>query len=174
MLKIKKFKIATHSKEILRKVIHGKIDIAEAGFASNSDVQDFAQELADKLDNGVVYQTFEKEDIAFDGIDLENNEIFSGAIITLGKDIETELEKLTNDKQIVIANIAIMEFLKTFMVFLSASESYTLILQFESNNFFIRITERDSRRSSEFSLNEIPKIEIVFPLNCLSLFFKIV
>ncbi|MBT3392948.1 MAG: hypothetical protein HN833_02860 [Elusimicrobiaceae bacterium] len=113
MLKIKKFKIATHSKEILRKVIHGKIDIAEAGFASNSDVQDFAQELADKLDNGVVYQTFEKEDIAFDGIDLENNEIFSGAIITLGKDIETELEKLTNDKQIVIANIAIMEFLKT-------------------------------------------------------------
>lgn len=113
MLKIKKFKIATHTKEILRKVIHGKIDIKAAEFSSNSDVEDFVQELATKMDNGVVYQTFEKEDINFEGINLEENKSFSASIISLGKDIEDELNKLKNEQQIVIANIAIMEFLKT-------------------------------------------------------------
>ncbi len=113
MLKIKKFKIATHTKEILRKVVHAKVDINSAEFSSNSDVKDFVQELATKLDSGVIYQTFEKENTAFDGINLEENKSFSASIISLGKDIEDELNKLKNEQQIVIANIAVMEFLKT-------------------------------------------------------------
>lgn len=113
MLKIKKFKIATHTKEILRKVVHAKVDINSAEFSSNSDVEDFVEELAKKLDSGVVYQTFEKENISFDNINLEENKNFSGSIISLGKDVEDAVNELKNPQQIVIANIAVMEFLKT-------------------------------------------------------------
>ena len=48
-----------------------------------------------------------------------------------------------------------------------------ITLQFSFSNCLINITDRDSRRSSEFSLKDIPKIEIVFPSSFLYRFFKI-
>jgi len=113
MLKIKKFKISVHNKEILRRIMQAKIDITSAGFSSNGDVEDFIFELASKLDPGVVYETFETKDVKLEGIDMEDKTIFTAGIVSLGKQIEKEIEKENQKEKSTVINIAVLGFLKT-------------------------------------------------------------
>lgn len=117
MRKIKKFKIAIHLKEILRRIRLANIDASAAGFPLESDLAVFIASLHKALHPGVVYEFVEGQCLELSTAGIKQEDRFSACIITLGKEIEDAVAQITNMQAAAIANIVIYDFLKTAVNF---------------------------------------------------------
>lgn len=119
MRKIRKFKVAIHLKEILRRIKLVNIDTVAAGFPLESDLAVFIAGLHASVEPGVVYEFIEGQCLELSTVGIKHNDTFSVCIITLGAGIEMEISKLTNFQALSIANIVMYEFLRTAVIFVS-------------------------------------------------------
>lgn len=138
MRKIRKFKITLHYKEILRRLRGAGIDLPSAGFNDESELAVFLTSLHSALAPGVVYELLEGRNLELNGLGLDY-QISSLCALTLGHKIDEEISKIINPQALVIANIALMEFLRTAIMFMAdvvhdeaqkeefETESYTII-----------------------------------------------
>ncbi|MDR0953284.1 MAG: hypothetical protein LBM71_03740 [Elusimicrobiota bacterium] len=119
MRKIRKFKVAIHLKEILRRIRLANIDTAAAGFSLESDLAVFISALHSALAPGVVYEFIEGQCLELSTAGIKHNDMFSICVITLGQKIELEAAKSANMQAMAIANIVLYEFLRTATTFVS-------------------------------------------------------
>ncbi len=147
MRKIRKFKIILHYKEILRRLRGAGIDLRTAGFQDESELAVFLTSLHAALEPGVVYEFLEGQNLELEGLGLDYK-MSSLCALTLGEKIDQEISKIINPQALVIANIALMEFLRTAIMFMAdvvsddakkeefETESYTIIAvpQFNYSN----------------------------------------
>lgn len=147
MRKIRKFKITLHYKEILRRLRGAGIDLRAAGFQDESELAVFLTSLHSALEPGVVYEFLEGKNLELQGLGLDY-QISSLCALTLGENIDKEIAQIINPQALVIANIALMEFLRTAIMFMAdvvsddakkeeyETESYTIIAtpQFNYSN----------------------------------------
>ena len=138
MRKIRKFKITLHYKEILRRLRGAGIDLPSAGFNDESELAVFLTSLHSALEPGVVYELLEGRNLELNSLGLDY-QISSLCALTLGHKIDEEIAKIINPQALVIANIALMEFLRTAIMFMAdvvrdeaqkeefETESYTII-----------------------------------------------
>ncbi len=120
MRKIRKFKIAVHFKDILRRVRASNTDAAAAGFPLDSDIAVFISSLHAQAEPGVVYEFIEGPcmELTTAGV-RQNAQCFSVCAVTLGPAVEEALAAITNPGALTIANIAVYEFLRTAVTFIS-------------------------------------------------------
>ena len=153
MRKIRKFKITLHYKEILRRLRGAGIDLRAAGFQDESELAVFLTSLHSALEPGVVYELLEGQNMEISALGLDYK-ISSLCALTLGEKIDQEIAQIINPQALVIANIALMEFLRTAIMFMSdvvsdeakkeefETESYTIIavpqFNYSSQPKFIR------------------------------------
>ena len=147
MRKIRKFKITLHYKEILRRLRGAGIDLRAAGFQDESELAVFLTSLHAALEPGVVYEFLEGQNLELAGLGLDYK-MSSLCALTLGEKIDQEISKIINPQALVIANIALMEFLRTAIMFMAdvvsedakkeefETESYTIVAvpQFNYSN----------------------------------------
>ena len=147
MRKIRKFKITLHYKEILRRLRGAGIDLRTAGFNDESELAVFLTSLHSALEPGVVYEFLEGQNMETSGLGLDFL-MASLCALTLGEKIDSEVSQIINPQALVIANIALMEFLRTAVMFMAdvvnddakkeefETENYTLIAvpQFNYSN----------------------------------------
>lgn len=166
MRKIRKFKIILHYKEILRRLRGAGIDLRTAGFQDESELAVFLTSLHAALEPGVVYEFLEGQNLELEGLGLDYK-MSSLCALTLGEKIDQEISKIINPQALVIANIALMEFLRTAIMFMAdvvsddakkeefETESYTIIAvpQFNYSNQpkFIR----ESKQIEVFKAKEL-------------------
>lgn len=117
MRKIRKFKISLHYKEILRRIKSAEVDLTAAGLNSESALAVFISTLHQAADTGVVYEFNEGSVLELSSAGFQHQGPFSLCLITLGKKIEEQLACLTNMGQLIVANIAVYEFLRTALNF---------------------------------------------------------
>ncbi len=117
MRKIRKFKISLHYKEILRRIKSAEVDLTAAGFTSESSLAVFISNLHQAVDTGVVYEFDEGSVLELSSAGFQHQGSFSLCLITLGKKIEEQISCLTNMGQLIVANIAVYEFLRTALNF---------------------------------------------------------
>lgn len=137
MRKIKRFKIATRQKEILRKLLRTGDLLRRAGFANEAEVAHFVLDIAKRLDPGTVYEFNQDAHWELENEGLLHREMFSACAVTLGAQAEEYLQSLTNDARQVLANTVVWEFLRTAVLFVTdlvkeqaeAEECETLDLQ---------------------------------------------
>ena len=118
MRKIKKFKVAIHLKEILRRVKLANIDMAAAGFPLESDLAVFIASLHEALRPGVVYEFVEGQCLELSSAGIKQEERFSLCVITLGGEIE-KAAAIDNMQAAAAANIVIYDFLRTAVGFIA-------------------------------------------------------
>lgn len=138
MRKIRKFKITLHYKEILRRLRGAGIDLRAAGFQDESELAVFLTSLHAALEPGVVYEFLEGQNLELESLGLDYK-MSSLCALTLGEKIDQEISKIINPQALVIANIALMEFLRTAIMFMAdvvsddakkeefETENYTII-----------------------------------------------
>jgi len=147
MRKIRKFKITLHYKEILRRLRGAGIDLRAAGFNDESELAVFLTSLHSALEPGVVYEFLEGQNMETNplGIDYQ---MASLCALTLGEKIDSEVAQIVNPQALVIANVALMEFLRTAIMFMAdvvrddakkeeyETENYTIVAvpQFNYSN----------------------------------------
>lgn len=119
MRKIKKFKVAIHLKEILRRIRLANIDSAAAGFPLESDLAVFIASLHQSLRPGVVYEFIEGQCLELSSAGIKHEDRFSVCAVTLGREIEEAAAGLTNMHAAAIANIVIYDFLRTAVTFIA-------------------------------------------------------
>ncbi|MDR1684177.1 MAG: hypothetical protein LBR90_01770 [Elusimicrobiota bacterium] len=117
MRKIKKFKVAVHLKEILRRVKLANIDTAAAGFSTDKDLAVFIAGLHGALQPGVVYEFIEGSCMELSAAGVAHNDMFSVCVLTLGDKIEREVGALHEAAPASAANIVMYEFLRTAVTF---------------------------------------------------------
>lgn len=118
MRKIKKFKVAIHLKEILRRVKSANIDMAAAGFPNESDLAVFIASLHEALRPGVVYEFVEGQCLELSSAGLAMEGQFSICAVTLGEEIEKAVP-VDNMQAAAAANIVIYDFLRTAVNFIA-------------------------------------------------------
>lgn len=147
MRKIRKFKITLHYKEILRRLRGAGIDLRAAGFKDESELAVFLTSLHSALEPGVVYEILEGQNMETNALSIDY-EMASLCALTLGEKIDAEVAQIINPQALVIANIALMEFLRTAIMFMAdvvsddakkeeyETENYTIIAvpQFNYSN----------------------------------------
>ena len=119
MRKIKKFKVAVHLKEILRRIRLANIDSSAAGFPLESDLAVFIASLHQALRPGVVYEFIEGQCLELSSAGIKHEDRFSVCAVTLGREIEEAAAVLTNMHAAAIANIVIYDFLRTAITFIA-------------------------------------------------------
>ncbi len=117
MRKIRKFKVAIHLKEILRRVRLSGIDTVAAGYASDNDIAVLIAELHKEIQPGVVYEFIEGPCLELSTAGIKHGEQFSVCIITLGADVQQKMAQFTEGNTLAIANIIVYEFLRTALSF---------------------------------------------------------
>jgi hypothetical protein len=117
--KIRKFKVAIHLKEILRRVKLANIDRNAAGFALDSDIAVFISQLHGAVEPGVVYELIEGRCLELSAAGIERGDMFSVCVLTLGPGIEEEIARLTEVNAAATANIILYDFLRTAATFVS-------------------------------------------------------
>jgi len=117
MRKIRKFKVAIHLKEILRRIKLSGIDGNAAGFALDSDIAVFTAALHRAVEPGVVYELIEGRSMELAGV--PHGDMSSVCAVTLGSKLEGEIAKISNPQALAIANIIIYEFLRTAITFVA-------------------------------------------------------
>ena len=105
MRKIKRFKIATRQKEILRKLLRTAQDLKQAGF--------------EELDPGTVYEFNQDAHWELDAATLIPKEMFSACAVTLGDKVERFLAQIDNPQRLILANTALYEFLRIAILFVT-------------------------------------------------------
>lgn len=119
MRKIKRFKIATRQKEILRKLLRTGDLLRRAEFTSEPEVARFVLDIAKRLDPGTVYEFNQDAHWELENEGLLYREMFSACAVTLGADVETYLNTLKNEARLVLANTVVWEFLRTATLFVT-------------------------------------------------------
>lgn len=119
MRKIKRFKIATRQKEILRKLLRTAEDLKQAGFEDEPALARFIAALAKELDPGTVYEFNQDAHWELDAATLVPKEMFSACAVTLGDKVERFLAQIDNPQRLILANTALYEFLRTAILFVT-------------------------------------------------------
>ena len=119
MRKIRKFKVAIHLKEILRRVKLSGIDSAAAGFALESDLAVFICALHKAVEPGAVYEFIQGNCMELSGAGIAHGDMFSVCAVTLGDKLASEVAANTNPQALAIANIVMYEFLRTAVTFVA-------------------------------------------------------
>ncbi len=119
MRKIKRFKIATRQKEILRKLLRTAEDLKQAGFEDETALARFINALAKELDPGTVYEFNQDAHWELDAATLVPKEMFSACAVTLGDKVEGFLARIDNPQRLILANTALYEFLRTAILFVT-------------------------------------------------------
>lgn len=138
MRKIKRFKIPSRQREILRKLLRELPLLRRAGFASETEVTAFILAIFKLLDPGVVYEFNRDAHWELDDQNILYKEMFSACAITLGSQLEPFLKNITNEDRKTVAMIVILEFLRSAVTFVAdlvkeqaeKEECETLDLQF--------------------------------------------
>ncbi len=138
MRKIKRFKIPSRQREILRKLLRELPLLRRAGFASEAEVTAFILSIFKLLDPGVVYEFNQDAHWELDDQNVLYKEMFSACAVTLGEQLEPFLQTLTNEDRKTAAMIVILEFLRSAVTFVAElvkeqaekEECETLDLQF--------------------------------------------
>lgn len=119
MRKIRKFKVAIHLKEILRRIKFANIDTVAAGFPVESEIAVFISSLHGDVEPGVVYEFIEGRCMELSSAGIEHGDMSSICVITLGPGLEKRLSEIKNTGALAIANIVMYEFLRTAVTFVS-------------------------------------------------------
>ncbi len=138
MRKIKRFKIPSRQREILRKLLRELPLLRRAGFTSEAEVTAFILSIFKLLDPGVVYEFNQDAHWELDADSIIHKEMFSACAVTLGNNAEPFLDKLTSEDRKTVALIVLLEFLKSAVTFVAdlvkeqaqKEEFETLDLQF--------------------------------------------
>ena len=93
------------------------MDLAAAGFVSESALAVFISSLHQVVDTGVLYEFNEGSCLELNSAGFTHQGPFSLCTMTLGKKIEEQINCLTNMGQLTVANIAAYEFLRTALNF---------------------------------------------------------
>ena len=140
MRKIKRFKISSRQREILRKLLRELPLLRRAGFASEAQVTAFILDIFKLLDPGVVYEFNQDAHWELDEQSIIHKEMFSACAVTLGAQLDPFLDNIQNEDRKTAAMIIILEFLKSAVSFVAdlvkeqaeKEECETLDLQFVS------------------------------------------
>ncbi len=140
MRKIKRFKISSRQREILRKLLRELPLLRRAGFASEAQVTAFILDIFKLLDPGVVYEFNQDAHWELDEQSIIHKEMFSACAVTLGARLDPFLDNIQNEDRKTAAMIIILEFLKSAVSFVAdlvkeqaeKEECETLDLQFVS------------------------------------------
>lgn len=119
MRKIKRFKIATRQKEILRKLLRTGELLRRAGFTTEAELARFVLDIAKRLDPGTVYEFNQDAHWELENESIIHKEMFSACAVTLGADAENFLASLTNEARLILANTVILEFLRAGILFVA-------------------------------------------------------
>ena len=138
MRKIKRFKIPSRQREILRKLLRELPLLRRAGFTSEAEVTAFILALFKLLDPGVVYEFNQEAHWELDDQNVLYKEMFSACAVTLGNQLEPFLQNITNEDRKTVSMIVILEFLRSAVTFVAdlvkeqaeKEECETLELQF--------------------------------------------
>ena len=116
MRKIKRFKISTRQKEILRKVQRLGVDLTAAGLADEIALTRFIVDLSKKLDPGTVYEF--NENVLWDLGEhtIAAQGMFSACAVTLGTGCTEHADTLQGATQLA-AQTVLFEFLRTATLF---------------------------------------------------------
>ena len=160
MRKIRKFKITLHYKEILRRLRGAGIDLRAAGFNDESELAVFLTSLHSALEPGVVYEFLEGQNMEISAIGLDYK-MSSLCALTLGQKIDTELAQIINPQALVIANIALMEFLRTAIVFMAdVISDEAKKEEFETENYTIVAVPQFNYSTQPKFIREAKQIEV--------------
>lgn len=119
MRKIKRFKIPSRQREILRRLLRELPLLRRAGFASEADVTAFILSIFKLLDPGVVYEFNQDAHWELDDTSAIRKEMFSACAVTLGDKIEPFLAQIQNEDRKAAAIIVLLEFLKSAVSFVT-------------------------------------------------------
>ena len=116
MRKIKRFKISTRQKEILRKIQRLGLDLSAAGLTDEIALTRFIVNLSKKLDPGTVYEL--NEDVLWNIGEqaIAAQGIFTACAVTLGKACTDYTDTLQGPEQLA-AQTVLFEFLRTAVLF---------------------------------------------------------
>ncbi len=121
MRKIKRFKITSRQKEILRRLLRGGGLLRQAGFTTELEVTAYILEGFALLNPGVVYEFNQDAHWELDANSTVHKEMFSACAVTLGPALEAWVEKAkahSPAREIVAGTIA-FEFLKSAVSFVT-------------------------------------------------------
>jgi hypothetical protein len=116
MRKIKRFKISTRQKEILRKVQRLGVDLAAAGLGDEIVLTRFIIDLSKKLDPGTVYELNENVLWNLGEHTIAAQGMFSACAVTLGASCTDYTDTLQGPEQLA-AQTVLFEFLRTATLF---------------------------------------------------------
>jgi len=160
MRKIRKFKITLHYKEILRRLRGAGIDLRAAGFNDESELAVFLTSLHAALEPGVVYEFLEGQNMELNGLGLDYK-MSSLCALTLGGKIDEEIAKIINPQALVIANIALMEFLRTAIMFMAdVVNDDAKKEEFETENYTIIAVPQFNYSNQPKFIREAKQIEV--------------
>lgn len=160
MRKIRKFKITLHYKEILRRLRGAGIDLQAAGFKEESELAVFLTSLHAALEPGVVYEFLEGKNMEVSTLGLDY-QMSSLCALTLGEKIDQELAQIVNPQALVIANIALMEFLRTAIMFMAdVVRDDAKKEEFETENYTIIAVPQFNYSSQPKFIREAKQIEV--------------
>lgn len=138
MRKIKRFKIPSRQREILRKLLRELPLLRRAGFTSEAEVTAFILSIFKLLDPGVVYEFNQDAHWELDAQSIIHKEMFSACAVTLGAQLDPFLAAITNEDRKTVAMIVVLEFVRSAVTFVAdlvkeqaeKEECETLDLQF--------------------------------------------
>lgn len=160
MRKIRKFKITLHYKEILRRLRGAGIDLRSAGFNDERELAVFLTSLHAALEPGVVYEFLEGQNMELNGLGLDYK-MSSLCALTLGGKIDDEIAKIINPQALVIANIALMEFLRTAIMFMAdVVNDDAKKEEFETENYTIIAVPQFNYSNQPKFIREAKQIEV--------------
>lgn len=119
MRKIKRFKISTRQKEIVRKILGSGLDLRQAGLEDEGALTHFVLSLAAVLDPGTVYEFNQDAHWELENISLIHKEMFSACAVTLGDRVEKLTAQIDNEARLIVAYTVIYEFLRTAVLFVA-------------------------------------------------------
>ena len=119
MRKIKRFKIPSRQREILRRLLRELPLLRRAGFTSEAEVTAFILSIFKLLDPGVVYEFNQDAHWELDDTSAIHKEMFSACAVTLGDKIEPFLAQIQNEDRKAAAIIVLLEFLKSAVSFVT-------------------------------------------------------
>ena len=160
MRKIRKFKITLHYKEILRRLRGAGIDLRAAGLQDESELAVFLTSLHAALEPGVVYEFLEGQNLELTELGLDFK-MSSLCALTLGEKIDQEISKIINPQALVVANIALMEFLRTAIMFMADVVSDDAKKEeYETENYTIVDVPQFNYSSQPKFIREAQQIEV--------------
>lgn len=119
MRKIKRFKISTRQKEIVRKILRSGLNLRQAGLEDELALTRFVLSLSAELDPGTVYEFSQDWHWELEHEHIAAQEMFSACVVTLGDKVEKLTAAITDEARLITAHTILLEFLRTATLFVS-------------------------------------------------------